>query len=293
MQPAQVGARLHADLLDQRGPRLPVGLERVRLTAAAVQSEHALPMQALAQRLPGQQRLELRQHLAVAPGLEVLVNRDLERGGAQLVQAPDLGRGERLLGHVAQRRAAPETQRLARGTLRQQPLEPRGIHPMAPDTQLVPAAARGDRAVVGAAGHRLAQVRDVQLHELRRRGRRVIAPQTVDQTLHRDGRAGLQREHGQQRALLRTAEGDRRLVRDHLDGSEQMHVHVHFPDLLLRSYVGRGPLNQCGRVVLIQCAHRGLRARAEARHAASREAVSATSTWPGPRIRRLMTSERS
>ena len=103
-------------------------------------------------------------------------------------------------------------------------------------------------ALVGAAGHRLAQVGDVQLHKLRRRGRRVIAPQTVDQTLHRDGRAGLQREHGEQRALLRAAEGDRGLVRDHLDGSEQMHVHVHFPDFRLRSYVGRG--------LLIQCAHR-------------------------------------
>jgi hypothetical protein len=60
-------------------------------------------VQALTQRLLGQQRLQLRQHLAVTAGLEVLVDRDLERGGAKLLQAPDHGRGERLLGHVGQR----------------------------------------------------------------------------------------------------------------------------------------------------------------------------------------------
>ena len=79
VQPPQLGAGLDADLLDQRGARLTVRLQRLGLAARAIQREHALRVQPLAQRLLRQQRLELRQHLAVAPGVEVLVDRHLER----------------------------------------------------------------------------------------------------------------------------------------------------------------------------------------------------------------------
>ena len=125
VQPPQLGAGLDADLLDQRRARLAVRLQRLGLAARAVEREHALRVQALAQRLLRQQRLELRQHLAVAPGVEVLVDRDLERTRAQLLQAPDLRSGERLVGDVRQRRPAPQAQRLARGALGEQSLEAR------------------------------------------------------------------------------------------------------------------------------------------------------------------------
>jgi hypothetical protein len=66
-------------------------------------------VQAFAQRLLRQQRLEFRQHLAVAPGVEVLVDRDLERGRAQFFEAPDLRSGERLIGDVGQARSPSAT----------------------------------------------------------------------------------------------------------------------------------------------------------------------------------------
>ena len=108
VQPPQLRARFDADLLDQGGARLPVGLERLGLAARAVEREHPLRVQALAQRLPREQGLELRQHLAVTPGVEVLVDRDLERSCAQLLEAPDLRSGEGLVGDVGQGRAAPQ-----------------------------------------------------------------------------------------------------------------------------------------------------------------------------------------
>jgi hypothetical protein len=44
VQAAQLRRRLDADLLDQRPPGVAVGLERLRLTPAAVQREHPLPV---------------------------------------------------------------------------------------------------------------------------------------------------------------------------------------------------------------------------------------------------------
>ena len=43
VQAPQLGRRLDADLLDQRAPRLPVGLKRLGLAAAPIQRQHALP----------------------------------------------------------------------------------------------------------------------------------------------------------------------------------------------------------------------------------------------------------
>ena len=227
VQPAQVRAGLDADLLDQRGARFAVGLQRLGLAARAVERKHALCVQALAQRLPAQQRLELRQHLAVAPGVEVLVDRDLERGGAQLFEAPDLRSGERLIGDVGQGRATPQRQRLARSTLGEQPLEAGGVHPVAAELQLVAAPARGDRVVFAVRRHGLAQVGHVELHHLGRGGRGLVAPQPVDQPLGRDGRAGIERQQRKQGARLGAAEGHGSFVRAELDGSEKLNLHVH------------------------------------------------------------------
>ena len=54
------------------------------------------------------------------------------------------------------------------------------------------------------------------------------------------------------------------------DGSEQMHVHVRFPDPPVAILRRTGVSEPVGSGRSIKCAHRGLRARAEARHAVSR-----------------------
>ena len=69
--------------------RRPVGLERLRLAARAVQREHQLAAQPLAQRVLGDERLELADELGVPPQREVGVDPGLQRGEAQLVQPRD------------------------------------------------------------------------------------------------------------------------------------------------------------------------------------------------------------
>ena len=124
MQVAQLRAGLDADLLDERRSRPPVDLERFGLAPRAIQREHQLPVQPLAERVLGDERLELADELAMRAGGELGVDRLLERGQPQLLQPPDLGRGERLVGHVGQRRAAPERSASRAAPSRQQPLEP-------------------------------------------------------------------------------------------------------------------------------------------------------------------------
>ena len=114
MQALQLRPRLDADLLDQRVARVAVGLERVRLAAAAVERQHPLGVQALAQRVVGQQRLDLGDDLLVAAGGQVGVDRELRGGQAQLLDPADLRERERLVGDVGQRLAAEQRERLPR-----------------------------------------------------------------------------------------------------------------------------------------------------------------------------------
>ena len=77
-------------------------------------------MQAFTQRVLGDQPVELACQLGVAPGRHVGVNRHFRRAQpAQIVEAPDLGSGERLVREVRQRLAAPQRQGLARPRLPQ------------------------------------------------------------------------------------------------------------------------------------------------------------------------------
>ena len=68
LQALELGAGLDPDLLDQRLARLAVGLERLGLAPVAIEGEHPLRVQALSQRLLGDQGLEPGDRLGVAPG---------------------------------------------------------------------------------------------------------------------------------------------------------------------------------------------------------------------------------
>ena len=111
LQALELGARLDPDLLDQGLARLAVGIERLRLAPVAIEGEHALRVQALSQRLLGDQRLEPGDRLGVAPGGEIGVDRQLERPQVKLLEAADLGAREGLGGDVGERGAAPQLER--------------------------------------------------------------------------------------------------------------------------------------------------------------------------------------
>ena len=113
LEAAQRRPRLDPELLDQGGPRRPVGVQRLRLPARAVEREHELAAQALRQRVLGDQALELADELVGAAESEVRVDAILERGEVKLLEPTDLTLRPRLVGELGERRAAPEREGLA------------------------------------------------------------------------------------------------------------------------------------------------------------------------------------
>src|SRR5262249_8821421 len=76
-------ARLQAELFYELAPCVLVDLQRLGLAVATVQGDHQLPAQALTQRVPGDEGLELGDKVAVAPEREVRVDPLLQSHEAQ------------------------------------------------------------------------------------------------------------------------------------------------------------------------------------------------------------------
>ena len=102
---------LEAELLVENLPRRAIRLEGLRLAAAAVQRQHQLATQTLAQRMLCHERLELADQLGVPSAGEVGVDAVLEQCQSQLLEPADLPLRERLEGESASGRPAPELQR--------------------------------------------------------------------------------------------------------------------------------------------------------------------------------------
>jgi hypothetical protein len=211
VQAAQLGTRLEPHLVEQDPPGVPERLQRLRLPAAAIEREHALTVQPLAQRVLADQVVELAEHRVVSPAGQRGVDRRLARLQPEVLEPPDLGCGERLVGKVVERRPAPQRECLTqvRAVLarRHEALEAQcvngvGIHP-----QLIAATARDDLRV--GARELLAQLGDEHLHELRRRSRRPFTPQPLDQPIGGHRGIRVQCQHREQRTRLRAAQRQR------------------------------------------------------------------------------------
>src|SRR5579864_2258437 len=101
-------AEFDPELLYERGPSRAEGRERVGLPSRAVEREHQLDSEALAERLRGDKQLQLPDQLGMTSEREVGVDPPLEGREAQLLQPADRSLGERLAGQLAERRSAPE-----------------------------------------------------------------------------------------------------------------------------------------------------------------------------------------
>ena len=148
---AQRGARLDPELLDEHAARLLVRLERLGLPAAAVEREHQLAAEPLAERVLGDQRLELGDEVGVGAERELGVDQILQRRRRELLEPRGLAKRERLEEQVGERRPAPERERLAELSARSspsalrpsaQPLEAQEVDLVGVGLEQVPARAR-------------------------------------------------------------------------------------------------------------------------------------------------------
>ena len=148
MQRPQLGAWLDADLLDERGARVLIGGERLRLAAGAVQREHPLGVQVLAQRLLGDERASSLITSACRPAarsasIAISVARS-RRSSRRRISAAANGSPATSSSALA----VPQRERLARAGVLEQPLEARRVDLAVGELELVAAAARDDLRTV-------------------------------------------------------------------------------------------------------------------------------------------------
>ena len=192
----QPGARVDPELLEQGRSSLAIHLEGLGLTPRAIEREHELAAQPLAQRMLGHEGLELADEVVVAAEREVGVDPALERRDAKLLELEDRRLGERLVGEVGEGRSAPQRERLAQlvgcdsvvrcreraTTVLDEPLEVMGIDRVGLDLDRVSAGLRHED--VGR--EHAAQPRHESGERVRRRLGRMVAPQILDQAIARN-----------------------------------------------------------------------------------------------------------
>ena len=107
----QLGGRLEPKLVDEHGTARPVAPERVRLPAGSIEGEHQLAPRALAQRVLGDEPLEIRQHALVAAKPKICVDSGLDACEVEPIQPGRLVPRERARRQVGERLTAPQVER--------------------------------------------------------------------------------------------------------------------------------------------------------------------------------------
>ena len=227
---AKLRAGLEPELLVESAAKGRVQLECLRLAPAPVQRDHRLLLELFAQRILRGKAANLAEHLCVAPERELCVDALLEGDEAQLLQALDLRLEKPRIPHVPVCTAAPESRRLLgerqgkrvvrvaprRSAFLHQALEANRIHQRRRDFEHVRPSRRHDP---GPRREGPPQLRDIDLHELAGRRRRVGLPERLDELVHGTRLAVGHEQRCQEPAVLRR-ERDRAVVSDDLHWTE-------------------------------------------------------------------------
>ena len=209
-------------------PQVGVGCERVRLPSAAVEPEHQLRPQRLAQRMLGHERLELADQAGMAAEGEVGVDARAQAPGAA-PPAARRRRRERLVAHVLQRRTAPELERagerppcrvvLAPGervvALAGELLEAIRVE-IGVERQPVPARPEGDRLVA----EHPAQARHDDLQRVAWVHRERVAPERLDRDVRRHHPRRVEQQQREQAQRPAGAPERAAVIADRLDGPQ-------------------------------------------------------------------------
>ena len=202
----------------------------------AVEGEHELSAEPLVERMKAHERLELADSVGLAPQGEHRLEASFERLQAEAFEARDLRLREGLVRKVGQRRATPERERLGEerlglvGCARTERGSPFGEQPL--ELLGVERPSRYAQHIPGRLGHELglpvrvgvveqpAQLRHVHLDAVRRRCRRGVAPERIDEAITRDDAVAFEEKQCEQASLLGAAEREHAATDDHLHRPE-------------------------------------------------------------------------
>ena len=250
LQLPQPPARVDAQLIGQRAARGLERLQRLGLPARPVQGQHQQPGQPLTEPVAAGQLLQLGDHGGVAAQVQVGGKAVFQRGNPQFLQPVPLGLGERLIGHLGQRRSPPQRQPLAQHPGRsrrparlQQPVTLGGQRGKTGRIQ-VPGA--DHQPVAGGLAHqhprrgpgravrlqRPPQIRHIRLQRGGRLRRRLLSPQLLDQPIQRHHMVSVDQQDREQHTLLGASQLDPALPVLGLERSQQ--PELHHPGRLIR-----------------------------------------------------------
>ena len=190
---SQLLARLETELLREERSSPPVGVECVRFALGAVEGQHQLAPQALAEWFLSDKAFELRDERRVPAQRELSLDALFDANKAELVEASGLEREDAAVPDAGERRAAPQGEPGAetlrgepRGTpskrfaaLAEKSFEAVYIEPVGLDFEGVTRRVR-DEPILAERG---AQARDSHAESTLGAGRRCLTPQLVDQAI--------------------------------------------------------------------------------------------------------------
>ena len=248
LEVAQPLADVDAQLVVEPAAQVVQQAERVGLPAGPVERDHELAVDALVVPVVGGELLQVPDDLLMLTQREQGLDQGELGPQPQPVQAGRLLVQERQLGHVGQRAAAPQRQRVAQvgrgggrvggpGAGVDVVLGQLDVGRPAVEVEHVPGRAGDDGRP---AAQHLAQVGDVALQGVRDAGRRGSVPHHLDEPVDAHHVAAVQRQHRQHRPAPQSPHRTRARPVDHVDRAEQPHPHAAI-DVRTRPTVHSGP----------------------------------------------------
>ena len=238
---AELGRRLDPEVGIESGACVRVDLERVALSAGAVETEHQLAAKALPVGMLVDERLELGNEGRMTSTLKVRIDTGLDCRQSQLVETSDLRLSEGLVGEVGERRPSPQRERLAEGTrgmlcvpatrltlpFFDETAEAVCVDRVVRDVEAVAPMLEQNRFPLAFDRTQgLPQSRDVRLERVLRGVGRVVGPQLVDQLPNRDNPTGVQGEDCEERSLPSTPDRNGLVGIDDVERAEEPDLHA-------------------------------------------------------------------
>ena len=189
--------------------------------------------------MPPDELTQLLDDVVVTAEGEIRLDPLLQRPEVQLLEPGDLLLGERVVGELDERWAAPEGETLAQrrrcpvGIARRELVAARVEQlPKAVEVELAGldaeevAVVAGKQDAFAGAVQGLSQPRDVHLDDLRGARRLLVRPELVDEVVARDDLVRVDEEQGEDTALLAAADVEHAVLVDDLERAQDPKVHV-------------------------------------------------------------------
>jgi hypothetical protein len=133
----ELATRFEPKLVGQQRSSSLVDVERICLTAGAIERKHELRAEAFSERMLADERLDVADDRRVAARREVGLDPLLHARESELFESSDLGLSEWLVRELCERTPAPEPHRISERSVRDEALEAVEIELASFDAQLV------------------------------------------------------------------------------------------------------------------------------------------------------------